>query len=187
MDRDPQAAKRQTVFQPQAPQASGQLQDRNPLAANQDKATPQANVFQNPQQKAPATKKADKQARPVQAKKMPDPGSKQAPRSKGKESAELRVKGKNLKRAQTEQIRSKRSKVKHKAEAWQVEYLKGAKVYKLTAFTTVDSIEKKFKIYRRQAVLSKILITLILIFFILTVIGLKFADPIKDVLRSLAN
>ncbi|MDO5015799.1 MAG: hypothetical protein Q4E09_02135 [Eubacteriales bacterium] len=192
MDKHPQAAKKQNVFQPQSVIPTSEVSGMRPLAVNQKKAPTQANVFQNPVQKAPAKAKPDaqapaKQVRAPQAKKTPAPAPKQAPRSKGKDSPELRVKEKALKRSQTEQISAKRSKIKHKAEPWQVEYLKGAKVYKLTAFTTVDSIEKKFKIYQRQAVLSKILITLILIFFIFTIIGLKFSDPIKEILRTLVN
>lgn len=119
--------------------------------------------------------------------------------SKGKSSNDPKVAGTNLKRSRSQspvakapqknpQVKAKdkltetvRAKVlkkppkKQKRENWQEEYLKGSKVYRLTAFTTIDNIEKKFKSNRRQVRLQKVLVSLILIFFLFTLIG-KFVN-----------
>ena len=46
---------------------------------------------------------------------------------------------------------------------WESEKQYGAKIYKLSAYTTISKITKKFKEEQRQIILCKIIVTLILI------------------------
>ncbi|MDD7402171.1 MAG: hypothetical protein SPK23_03310 [Eubacteriales bacterium] len=65
----------------------------------------------------------------------------------------------------------KSGKKKPRLEAWQQEKLKGAKVYKLTAYTTTDNINKRFRSMKRQSILRKVLVTLIIILLLASLIG----------------
>ncbi len=65
----------------------------------------------------------------------------------------------------------KSGKKKTRLEGWQQEQLKGAKVYKLTAYTTTDNINKRFRSIKRQSILRKILVTLIIILLMACFIG----------------
>lgn len=65
----------------------------------------------------------------------------------------------------------KSGKKKTRLEAWQQEKLKGAKVYKLTAYTTTDNINKRFRSMKRQSILRKVLVTLIIILLLASLIG----------------
>ena len=65
----------------------------------------------------------------------------------------------------------KSGKKKTRLEGWQQEQLKGAKVYKLTAYTTTDNINKRFRSIKRQSILRKVLVTLIIILLLASVIG----------------
>ncbi len=71
------------------------------------------------------------------------------------------------------EIKSKKKRISD-LEPWQQEALKGSKIYKLTAFTTTDNIDRKFASYRRQAIMRKLLVTLIIILLISTLIGKLF-------------
>lgn len=88
---------------------------------------------------------------------------------------------KNLNQAMDRMKTGKHTRKKEKKEAWQLEKEKGAKVYKLTAYTTTDSINKKFRREKRQRVLRKILVTLLIIVILLMIVG-KFLDfsKLKD-------
>lgn len=81
----------------------------------------------------------------------------------------------NLNEAMERMKTGKHLRKKSKKEAWQLEQEKGAKTYKLSAYTTTDSINKKFRSENRQRVLRKILVTLLIIVIILIVIG-KYLD-----------
>ncbi len=103
-------------------------------------------------------------------------------RRESKESANINQEGeKKTRRASNfaklsknlSEIRSKKKRISD-LEPWQKEALKGSKIYKLTAFTTTDNIDRKFASYRRQAIMRKLLVTLIIILLISTLIGKVF-------------
>ncbi len=82
----------------------------------------------------------------------------------------------DLSKALTKLQRERKSgKKKTRLEGWQQEQLKGAKVYKLTAYTTTDNINKRFRSIQRQSILRKVLVTLIIILLLASVIG-KYID-----------
>lgn len=68
----------------------------------------------------------------------------------------------------------------HKTEPWKTEQEYGARIYQITAYTTVEKIEKKFCSEQRQVILRKILATMIIIMilFILIARHLNFVDKL---------
>lgn len=75
--------------------------------------------------------------------------------------------------------RSKRAKNKMTEKPWMTEKLYGAKIYKLTAYTTVEKIDQKFKAEQRQVFLRKLLATLIILLVMIIMIA-KLID-LKDI------
>lgn len=68
-------------------------------------------------------------------------------------------------------VKHKQAKASHALEDWELEKLAGAKVYKLTAYTTTDNINQKFKRQQRQVALRKVLVAIIILLALLTLAG----------------
>ena len=73
-----------------------------------------------------------------------------------------------------------------KNEPWKEEAMYGARVYKLSGYTTIDKIERKFASEQKQMLLRKILTILILFMVLLVVIAKIFGKINTDDFKKLS-